>query len=139
MTQSEFLIRTGMVWPVSSDKWEAPFKIGLLQFQSAKKWLQCLLKHSTENSRLIRNFIIFHACFFACVIFRPSNKSHIKRYNWRVVISWGIEAMYERPRVNVNVERGSTFTFTRDLLYIVSVLFTRTKIYVRTHVKITRQ
>ena len=47
--------------------------------------------------------------------------------------------MYERPRVNVNVERGSTFTFTRDLLYIVSVLFTRTKIYVRTHVKITRQ
>ena len=47
--------------------------------------------------------------------------------------------MYERPRVNVNVERGSTFTFTRDFLYIVSVLFTRIKIYVRTHVKITRQ
>ena len=26
-----------------------------------------------------------------------------------------IEAKYERPRVNVKVERGSTFTFTRDL------------------------
>ena len=29
-----------------------------------------------------------------------------------------IEAKYERPRVNVKVERGSTFTFTRDLPYI---------------------
>ena len=36
-----------------------------------------------------------------------------------------IEAKYERPRVNVKVERGSTFTFTRDLPYTVSVLFTR--------------
>ena len=26
-----------------------------------------------------------------------------------------IEAMYERPRVNVKFERGSTFTYTRDL------------------------
>ena len=43
-----------------------------------------------------------------------------------------IEAMYERPRVNVKVERGSTFTFTRDLPYILSTLFTRVnKIYVR--------
>ena len=38
-----------------------------------------------------------------------------------------IEAMYERPRVNVKVERGSTFTFTRDLPYIVSILFTRVR------------
>ena len=30
-----------------------------------------------------------------------------------------IAAMYERPRVNMKVERGSTFTFTRDLPYIV--------------------
>ena len=29
-----------------------------------------------------------------------------------------IEAMCERPRVNVKAERGSTFTFTRDLPYI---------------------
>ena len=36
-----------------------------------------------------------------------------------------IEAKYERPRVNVKVERGSTFTFTRDLPYTVFVLFTR--------------
>ena len=43
-----------------------------------------------------------------------------------------MEAMYERPSVNVKVERGSTFTFTRDLPYIVSTLFTRVNnIYVR--------
>ena len=28
MIKSECLITTGMVFPVSSDKWEAPFKIG---------------------------------------------------------------------------------------------------------------
>ena len=32
--------------------------------------------------------------------------------------------MHERPRVNVKVERGLTFTFTRDLPYIASNLFT---------------
>ena len=45
------------------------------------------------------------------------------------------EAMYERPRVNMKVERGSTFMFTRDLPYIVSILFTRVKftcVHVRT-------
>ena len=47
--------------------------------------------------------------------------------------------MYEKPRVNVKVERGSTFTFTRELSYIVSILFTHVKpvkVYVRTYVKI---
>ena len=32
---------------------------------------------------------------------------------------------YVRQRVNAKVERGSTYTFTRDLLYIASFLFTR--------------
>ena len=43
-----------------------------------------------------------------------------------------IEAMYERPRVNVKVERGSTFTLRVDRSYIASkpaltasILFTR--------------
>ena len=36
-------------------------------------------------------------------------------------------------RVNLKVGRGSTFTFTRDLPYIVY------KIYVRTQAKITQQ
>ena len=35
--------------------------------------------------------------------------------------------MYERPRGNVKVERSSTFSFTRDLPYIVSILLTRVK------------
>ena len=50
--------------------------------------------------------------------------------------------MYEKPRVNVKVEPHATFTFTPDLPYIVSNLFTHVKpvkVYVRTHVKITRQ
>ena len=48
--------------------------------------------------------------------------------------------MYDSPRVNVKVDRGSTFAFTRDLeKCITSILVTRVKIYVRTHVKITRQ
>ena len=38
-----------------------------------------------------------------------------------------IEAMYERLRVKVKVERVSTFTYTRDLPYAVSILFTRVK------------
>ena len=35
--------------------------------------------------------------------------------------------MYERSRVNVKVEPRSTFTFTRGLSYIASILFTRVK------------
>ena len=35
--------------------------------------------------------------------------------------------MYGRSDVNVKVERGSTFTFTRDFSYIVSILFTHVK------------
>ena len=39
-----------------------------------------------------------------------------------------IEVMYDRPRaINVKVERGSTFAFTRDLRYIASISFTRVK------------
>ena len=34
-----------------------------------------------------------------------------------------IEVMYERTCVNVKVERDSTFTFTRYLPYIASILF----------------
>ena len=36
-----------------------------------------------------------------------------------------IEAMCKVSRVNVKGERGSTFTFTQDLSYMTSVLFTR--------------
>ena len=53
-----------------------------------------------------------------------------------------MEMMNEKPRVNVKVEPRSTFTFTSGLPYIVSNLFTHVKpvkVYVRTHVKITRQ
>ena len=48
-----------------------------------------------------------------------------------------IEAMYERPRVNVRVERGSTFTFMHGLSYIASISLYARKIYVRTHGKIS--
>ena len=39
-----------------------------------------------------------------------------------------IEVMYEKSRVIVKVECGSTFTFTRDLPFIVSILLTRVKL-----------
>ena len=42
-----------------------------------------------------------------------------------------MEAMYERPLVNMKVERRSTFTFTRDFPYIVSPFIRASKIYVR--------
>ena len=32
-----------------------------------------------------------------------------------------IEAMYEKPRVNVKVEPRSTFTLTRDRPYVASI------------------
>ena len=48
-----------------------------------------------------------------------------------------IEAMYEKPRVKVKVERGLTWTHTRKLPFLCFI-YAR-KMYVRTHVKITRQ
>ena len=38
-----------------------------------------------------------------------------------------IEAMYESPRVNVKVERGSAFRYMLDLPYNVSILRTRVR------------
>ena len=49
-----------------------------------------------------------------------------------------IEAMYERPRLNVRVERGSTFTFMRGLSYLASISFYARKIYQRSHEKIVK-
>ena len=72
-----------------------------------------------------RNFYVRTEVIFNC--FRCVNK---------------LETMYGRSDVNVKVERGSTFTFTRGFSYIVSILFTHVKlvkVYVRTHVKIRRQ
>ena len=48
------------------------------------------------------------------------------------------EALYKRSRVNVKVMRGSTFTLTRSLSNIASILFAR-KLSTRTHVKIRRR
>ena len=79
---------------------------------------------------------------------RPSNSSHrvdnraftiyqvsqgwfplTRNFSVRTLVNFTrvhkIEAMYERLRVNVRVERGSTFTFMRGLSYIASIFFTR--------------
>ena len=47
--------------------------------------------------------------------------------------------MYERPRVNVKGERGSTFTFMHDSSIHCPYFIYPRKIYVPTHVKITCQ
>ena len=63
----------------------------------------------------------------------------------RSIISHLKKRVYLRkklPCVNVKVEPRSNLTFTRSFSYIVSILFTHVKpvkVYVRTHVKITRQ
>ena len=38
-----------------------------------------------------------------------------------------IEVMYQRPRENVKVERGSTFTYTLDFPFSISILKTRVR------------
>ena len=50
-----------------------------------------------------------------------------------------IEAMYERPRIKVKVERCSTLTFTRGISYLASILFTRVNFKCVRTGKITRQ
>ena len=60
----------------------------------------------------------------------------------RIEFMWvnKIEPMYERSRINVKVETGSFFTFTRDLLkHIAPISFTHVKFTCVAHVKITRQ
>ena len=47
-------------------------------------------------------------------------------FNW-LYVRKKIEMIYESSRVNVKVEPCSTFTFTRELSYIVSILFTYVK------------
>ena len=58
-----------------------------------------------------KTYVRMHATDFLCRVIFPCERSHVKftRVN-------EIEAMYhyQRPRVNVKVERGSTFTFTLD-------------------------
>ena len=46
--------------------------------------------------------------------------------------------MYEKPRADVKVARGSTGTITRPSIYYLYFI-QESKIYVRTHVEITGQ
>ena len=49
-----------------------------------------------------------------------------------------IEAMHERPRVHVRIERFNFYVYVRPSIYCLYFVYAR-KIYVRTQVKITRQ
>ena len=52
-------------------------------------------------------------------------RAYVRKFSFtRVNI---MEPKYERPQVNVKVERGSTFTFTWNLPDIASIIFTRVK------------
>ena len=55
---------------------------------------------------------------------------HVRKHVYFTRV-YKIEATYEVWRVNIKVERGAVFTFTRDLSYIASILFT--------HVNFTRE
>ena len=57
-------------------------------------------------------------------------------------MKYKIETMYGRSNVNVKVEGGSTFMFTHSFSHIFPILSMHVKpvkVYVRMHVKITRQ
>ena len=55
---------------------------------------------------------------------------HVRKHVYFTRV-YKIEATYEVSRVDIKVERGAVFTFTRDLSYIASILFT--------HVNFTRE
>ena len=63
---------------------------------------------------------VFAVDFHCCVIFPCERRENFTRVNI-------IEVMYKRLLVNGKVDRGSTFTFTRDPPYIACILFTRVK------------
>ena len=58
--------------------------------------------------------------------FPPSRIFYVRtdvNFNWLYVrTETKIEVMFEKPRVNLKVERGSTFTFTRGFSYVTSIL-----------------
>ena len=75
---------------------------------------------------LPRNFYVRTDSKFTCLnvkVARGSTSSftHDPPYIASMIITRvnEIEAMYERPRVNINVERGSSFTYSRAIPYIV--------------------
>ena len=88
-----------------------------------------LISNSLKQKKLIFNFFVNRNwkklidSRKRAKILADNRKSH------HPIETLKIEAMYERPRVNVRVERGSTFTFMRGLSsYIASILFfTRVK------------
>ena len=53
MIKSEFLITTGMDWPVSSDKWKAPFARKKKQKRARKEKEQGRGESETKKSRLL--------------------------------------------------------------------------------------
>ena len=55
--------------------------------------------------------------------------------DFMLVIETG--AIYEVSRVNVKIERVSSFTFARNLSYIASFVFYARNFYARTHMEIT--
>ena len=64
-----------------------------------------------------------HVSRYFRVLFPTSRNFSVRRHVKLTRVN-KIEAVYERPRVNVKVERGSTFSFTFGLSYIASILFT---------------
>jgi len=113
------------------------FNLIILRYATTSNWArggQCMLKGrewlGRDNERLVRRKFKTRVKLF------PNFTRHHLITHTNFTRENKIEEMYEKPRVNVKVERGSTFAFTRDLPYIASILFTRVKF---AYVKITQQ
>ena len=58
----------------------------------------------------------------------PSRNFYLRTYTHVKFMRLNVEAMYDRPRINVKVEQGSTFAYKRDLPHVVSILFRRVRV-----------
>ena len=63
-------------------------------------------------------------CLFVCLFFFPKPRNYVccikVDFPFRGMFT-RVSKRYERPCENVEVERGPTYTFTRDLLHIASI------------------
>lgn len=68
------------------------------------------------------NWFTVRVDYHSCAIFKTLVLTHVTFLHLNK-----IEMMYERLIVNIEVHRGSPLTFTHDLPYIASILFTHVK------------
>ena len=102
-------------------------------FLYARKWKRGdAWRVVRKRKRLVRfNFHVYSPPFIHCLYFIHGWFPLLCYFHVRTHVHFTrlnkVDAMYERSHVNVKVEPGSTFTFTRDLPHVATILSTRVK------------